>query len=188
MAPHYLRHRIQDLIAQETSYGSPGRIVFKLNSLIDTAMIDSLYAASQAGRADRPHHPGHLRPAARAWRACRRRSGSARSSVATSSTPGSTAFGNGTGPGETAYYIGSADLMPRNLDKRVEVCAPVERPELQRRLQEVLEVCLDRRRAVLGAAARTGRGSGATADGGVETQRRLYELNQARARRAAAGG
>src|SRR4029079_18805282 len=49
VAPHYLRHRIQDLITQEASYGPQGRLIFKLNSLIDPALIESLYAASQAG-------------------------------------------------------------------------------------------------------------------------------------------
>ena len=40
------------------------------------------------------------------------------------------------------YFIGSADLMPRNLDRRVEVIAPIESPEHQERLQEVLDVNL----------------------------------------------
>ena len=51
-------------------------------------------------------------------------------------------FGNGAGPGGPAYYIGSADLMPRNLDRRVEALAPVDDPELQERLDEILEVNL----------------------------------------------
>jgi polyphosphate kinase len=40
------------------------------------------------------------------------------------------------------YYIGSADMMPRNLDGRVEVLAPVEDPDLAARLQEILDVNL----------------------------------------------
>src|SRR5213076_3391979 len=47
------------------------------------------------------------------------------------------AFGNG---GRPEYYIGSADLMPRNLDRRVEAVTPVEDPALQARLQEILDV------------------------------------------------
>ena len=39
------------------------------------------------------------------------------------------------------HYIGSADLMPRNLDRRVEAVAPVDDPHLQSRLDEILEVC-----------------------------------------------
>jgi polyphosphate kinase len=43
---------------------------------------------------------------------------------------------------EHRYYIGSADLMPRNLDTRVELLAPVEQPELQAELDDTLERCL----------------------------------------------
>jgi polyphosphate kinase len=43
---------------------------------------------------------------------------------------------------EQVYYIGSADLMPRNLDTRVEMLAPVEDPELQDELEDTLERCL----------------------------------------------
>ena len=43
---------------------------------------------------------------------------------------------------ERVYYIGSADLMPRNLDTRVELLAPVEDPELQAELEDTLERCL----------------------------------------------
>jgi polyphosphate kinase len=51
-------------------------------------------------------------------------------------------FANGDGPGRPAYYIGSADLMPRNLDRRVEAVIPIKDPALQDRLQEVLDVDL----------------------------------------------
>jgi len=43
---------------------------------------------------------------------------------------------------EHHYYIGSADLMPRNLDTRVELCTPIERPELQAELEDTLQRCL----------------------------------------------
>ncbi len=43
---------------------------------------------------------------------------------------------------ERRYYIGSADLMPRNLDHRVELVVPIERPELQAELDDTLERCL----------------------------------------------
>ena len=43
---------------------------------------------------------------------------------------------------EHVYYIGSADMMPRNLDTRVELLAPVEDPELQAEIQDTLERCL----------------------------------------------
>ena len=52
-------------------------------------------------------------------------------------------FANGDGPGPArACLIGSADLMPRNLDRRVEALVPVDEPELQARLDEILEVNL----------------------------------------------
>jgi len=40
------------------------------------------------------------------------------------------------------YYIGSADLMPRNLDTRVELLVPIEQPELQAELEDTLDRCL----------------------------------------------
>jgi polyphosphate kinase len=43
---------------------------------------------------------------------------------------------------EKVFYIGSADLMPRNLDTRVELLAPVTHPELQAVLEDTLERCL----------------------------------------------
>jgi polyphosphate kinase len=44
--------------------------------------------------------------------------------------------------GESSYYIGSADLMPRNLDSRVELVVPVEDETLQAELQDTLDRCL----------------------------------------------
>jgi polyphosphate kinase len=41
------------------------------------------------------------------------------------------------------YFIGSADIMPRNLDHRVEAVVPVQRPELRRRLDEILDAVFD---------------------------------------------
>jgi polyphosphate kinase len=43
---------------------------------------------------------------------------------------------------ERNYFIGSADMMPRNLDRRVEALTPIEDPELQLRLDEILEVVM----------------------------------------------
>jgi polyphosphate kinase len=49
-------------------------------------------------------------------------------------------FANGAGPGSPVTYIGSADLMPRNLDRRIEAMVPVVDPHLQRRVDEILAV------------------------------------------------
>ena len=49
-------------------------------------------------------------------------------------------FANGGGPGKQLTYIGSADLMPRNLDRRVEVVAPVLDRELSARIDDVLDL------------------------------------------------
>jgi polyphosphate kinase len=51
-------------------------------------------------------------------------------------------FANGEGPGRPTVLIGSADLMPRNLDRRVEALVPVDEPDLQERLEGILEVNL----------------------------------------------
>jgi polyphosphate kinase len=51
-------------------------------------------------------------------------------------------FANGAGPGRPLHLIGSADLMGRNLDRRVEVLVPVTAPENQRRIDEVLDELL----------------------------------------------
>src|SRR5690606_7820070 len=61
-------------------------------------------------------------------------------------------FANGRGPGEEAYYIGSADLMPRNLDRRIEALVDVVDPDLRARLDEVFAVTLadDRQAWILG--------------------------------------
>jgi polyphosphate kinase len=186
VAPHYLRHRVQDLIAQEASYGERGRLVFKLNSLIDTDMIEGLYAASQAGVSIdlllrgicglRPGVPG-LSENIRVRSVLGRYLEHSRIYH----------FGNGAGPGQPAYYLGSADLMPRNLDKRVEVLAPVEKAEQQERLREIIEVNLDpdTQGWELGP---DGTWYVINADGGAESQRRLYELAQARSRKGVVGG
>ena len=45
VAPRWMRHQFQDLILGEAAYGSAGRIIIKMNSLVDPGMIDALYAA-----------------------------------------------------------------------------------------------------------------------------------------------
>jgi polyphosphate kinase len=140
VAPHGLRRSIAELIRNEMSAEHP-RIVLKLNSLVDPAMIDLLYEASAAGvEIDlilrgicglRPGIPG-LSERIRVRSLVGRYLEHSRI----------LSFANGAGPGEPRYYIGSADLMPRNLDRRVEVLVRVDDPTLQARLQEILDVDL----------------------------------------------
>jgi len=51
-------------------------------------------------------------------------------------------FANGRGQGQEIHFMGSADLMPRNLDRRVEAVVPIEAPGLRARLDEILAVSL----------------------------------------------
>ncbi|HEV7534356.1 MAG TPA: polyphosphate kinase 1, partial [Acidimicrobiia bacterium] len=138
-APLRMRDRIIGLI-EEAAAEEGGRIVMKMNALVDERVIEALYAASDAGTEIdliirgicrlRPETPG-LSERIRVRSVLGRYLEHSRIFV----------FGNGA---ETPvrYYIGSADMMPRNLDGRVEVLAPVEDPDLAARLQEILDVNL----------------------------------------------
>ena len=141
VAPNGLRERIIELIdrtAERHGPRRPGRIVMQMNSLVDAACIRALYAASQAGAEIdlivrgicrlRPGVPGvseNIRVRSIVGRFLEH--------------PRVFMFANGR---RKDFYIGSADLMPRNLDRRVEVVAPVDDPDLTRRIEQVLEIML----------------------------------------------
>ncbi|HEX2118642.1 MAG TPA: polyphosphate kinase 1, partial [Acidimicrobiales bacterium] len=179
VAPAGLRQALLDLIAAERDASDrPRRIVMKMNSLVDTAIIDGLYDASQAGvEIDlivrgicclRPGVPG-LSENIRVRSVVGRYLEHSRI----------LAFGDRE---HRRYLIGSADLMPRNLDRRVEAMAPVDHPDLQARLQEILDV----NRADDTLAWELG-GDGCwnkvETEKGVNTHLRLQELAFERARR-----
>ncbi|MFH0750591.1 MAG: polyphosphate kinase 1 [Chloroflexota bacterium] len=154
VAPITLRPQIRDLIVRETEHardGRPARIVAKVNALVDPEMIELLYAASQAGveidcivRGACSLHPGLPGTSER---------------IRVRSIIGEflehsriLGFANG---GRQEWYTGSADLMERNLDRRVEVVFPIEDLEAQARIEEIVAAMLadDRRSWQLGADA-----------------------------------
>ena len=178
VAPIGLREAIVDLIRREAAAGRDGRIVMKMNALADHRMIDELYDASQAGVSIdlivrgicclRPGVPG-LSENIRVR------------SIVGRYLEHSRIFAFGRRE-RRHYFIGSADLMTRNLDLRVEAVVPVEAEDLQARLQEVLDVDLedDELAWVLGADDQWRPVAGG---GGCNTHVRLQELAVERTRR-----
>ena len=147
VAPINLRQRIEAMIVRETEHaraGRPAHLILTMNALVDGDIINLLYDASQAGvQVDlivrgicclRPGLPGvsdninvisivgRFLEHARAYY-----------------------FENG---GSPQLYMGSADLMPRNLDRRVEVLFPVEDPALREQVyREMLTQLTDNAQA-----------------------------------------
>lgn len=140
-APYNLKRGIIDKINREIDHhkrDGSGLIQMKMNALEDAEITRALYRASQAGvKIDlivrdtcrfRPGLPG-ISENARVVGIVGRFLEHARIIY----------FHNG---GDEEYYIGSADMMRRNLDSRVEVHAPVENPELRQELRLILDVQL----------------------------------------------
>ena len=138
VAPHGLRAGLVERIEREAAHaaaGRPGRIQIKVNAIGDEEIIDALYRASQAGvDVDlvvrgictlRPGVPG-LSDRIRVRSILGRFLEHSRVFR----------FGNG---GDEEFWIGSADLMPRNLDRRVEVLVQVTDPAATAELRRVLE-------------------------------------------------
>jgi polyphosphate kinase len=137
VAPLNLRKRMMELIKRETAHaleGRPAHIMAKINRLTDLPIIEALYEASQAGvKIDlivrgacmiRPNEPGlsqtvHVR------------------SVVGPFLEHSRIFYFANG-GDEELYIGSADWMARNLDRRVEVVVPVLDPNLKSYLKDTV--------------------------------------------------
>jgi polyphosphate kinase len=140
VAPHGVRKGIIERIEREikaTRRGAEGRIRCKANALVDEQVIDALYRASQAG----------VRVEVVVRGICALRPGAAGFSenITVRSILGrflehSRIF-QFTAIDE--YWIGSADMMHRNLDRRVEVMAQVKDPKLTAQLNEIFESALD---------------------------------------------
>ena len=152
VAPHRMRSRFIELVEREIGHASAGRnarIVLKLNAIVDVPSIEALYRASQAGvdidlivrsacslvpgvegLSDRIRVRsiiGEFLEHSRIW-----------------------GFANG---GLHEWYIGSADLMDRNLDRRVEAVVPVEDGEAKARIAGIIDIMLadDRRSWAMGS-------------------------------------
>ena len=143
VAPTDLRPRVLEMIRNEmpTEQRGAGRIRMKMNSLVDEEIITALYEASQSGVSIdlvirgicclRPGVPGlsenirvrsvvgRFLEHSRIWE-----------------------FSHGGPHDAPAWFIGSADMMPRNLDRRVEAVVPILDSRMQERLASILDLLL----------------------------------------------
>ena len=178
VAPDQLRPGLEALIDNEIASGR-GRMILKMNSLVDVRMTEKLYEASQAGvdidliiRGQcslKPGIPG-LSDRIRVRSIIGRYLEHSRVYH----------FANGSGPGEPATYIGSADLMSRNLNRRVEALVRLDDPRTQQRVHEILDVVLDDDRlawTLAGDGVWTKRRGPAA----IDTHARLQQLARGRA-------
>ena len=139
VAPNGMRRRFLEMIARETDHaraGRPARILAKMNALVDAEVITALYDASRAGvsvdllvrgicclRPGVPEVSDNIRVV----------------SVIGRFLEHSRAFCFANG-GNDEVYIGSADWMPRNLDRRVEAVVPIDDPANRRLVRQTLEL------------------------------------------------
>ena len=147
VAPRDLRRQLLDLIEHEASFGRRGHITIKCNSIADEEMVEALYAASNAGtridllvrgicclRAGVPGMSENIRVRSilgrylEHSRIYRFQNGNV---VVNGRVPGAVC--------DEVYLIGSADLMPRNLHRRVEVLVPIVHDRHRAWLEQVLE-------------------------------------------------
>jgi polyphosphate kinase len=141
IAPDHMRNWFLEEVRQTIEArlaGRDARIVLKMNSLVDPQSIRALYVASQAGVPVELNVRGIccLRPGVPG----------VSDNIRVTSVVGRFlehsrvyAFERGD---ERRYWIGSGDLMPRNLDTRVELLAPVEEESLKAEIADTLERCL----------------------------------------------
>ncbi|HEY7561632.1 MAG TPA: polyphosphate kinase 1 [Gaiellaceae bacterium] len=141
VAPFNLRSRIVDeirAVARAATEGRPARIRLKTNALTDEAIIEELYAASQAG--------AEIDIAARSICTLRPGVEGLSDTIRVRSVLGrflehSRCYIFEAGD-DTTTFMGSADLMTRNLDHRIEIAAPVEDPKVQAQIARAFDVLL----------------------------------------------
>jgi len=138
VSPYMVRDRIVELIRTQRDRGSEGRILIKVNGLTDPTVIDALYEASAAGV--------EVRLLVRTLCCLRPGVAGLSENIAIHSLVGeflehsrTFIFGR---PGDESYavYMGSADMMERNLDRRVEVIVPIENEAIQQELLDAFEI------------------------------------------------
>ncbi len=142
VAPVTLRRGVEERIRREIEHARAGRgghIRAKMNSLVDPAIIALLYEASQAGV--------RIELVIRGMCCLRPGLEGISDTISVSSIIGRYLehsrlfrFANG---GNPEVFIGSADWMPRNLDRRVEALVPIEDPRLKQQLEQLLDLYLE---------------------------------------------
>lgn len=139
VSPYSLKKKVLELIEEETRKGENGRIIMKMNSVTDVDFIEQISRASRAGvevdllvrgicciRPGVEGYTDHVRVTSIVGRFLEH--------------PRIFSFGRGSAQ---KLYIGSADMMTRNTEKRVEVACPVYDEDLRARLNHMLQVMLE---------------------------------------------
>jgi polyphosphate kinase len=139
VAPLNLRRRMMEMIEREADRSTPrhpGRISMKMNALVDIGIVDALYAASQRGvQVDLlVRGPCVLRPGVEGLSDTIRVR-----SIVGRFLEHSRIYRFGTGDA-SEFWIGSADMMDRNLDRRFEALVRVDEPGLQDRIDGILDL------------------------------------------------
>jgi polyphosphate kinase len=178
LAPINLRQRLEELIRREIAQqakGERGHLIFKMNALEDPEMIRLLYEASQAGV--------KVDLLVRGLCCLRPGIGGVSENIRVISVVGRFLehsrvfyFRNG---GAEEIYLGSADLMRRNLSHRVEIAFPIENAKLVRRVKDILSLYLsdERKARVLQSDGRYVRNPKSSLAEAINSQARLLTLD-----------
>lgn len=137
VAPSSLRSRLLEAIDRQIAKGKGGRLLFQMNSLSDRKMIDKLIEAADAGVEVRLIVRGICRLLPEILQKTER--------ITITSIVGrflehSRIYAFGRDVGDMEIYIGSADLMSRNLDRRIEVLVPIFSKYLKERILKMLDI------------------------------------------------